>query len=128
MCCCAIASRDSLPASSAAEGRRGTIEELSLPLGGASALQSAVDTQKVFLGPPPSAARPVETQLWQALGTPDPSDVLVVPVLVKLRVVNVIYAHLASGRPAPALVEELTDLAGRAQTSYLRLIRQARGS
>ena len=110
-----------------AQPRQG-VEELSLPLGGASALQSAVDTQKVFLGPPPSAARPVETQLWQALGTADPSDVLVVPVLVKLRVVNVIYAHLASGRPPPALVEELTDLAGRAQTSYLRLIRQARGS
>ena len=108
--------------------QRQAVEELSLPLGGASSLQSAVDTQKLFLGPPPAAARPVETQLWQALGSGEPSDVLVVPILVKLRVVNVIYAHVASGKPSPELVEELTDLAGRAQTSYLRLIRQARGS
>jgi hypothetical protein len=105
------------------------IEELSLPLGGASSLQSAHDAGQPFVGAPPSAARPVEKQLWAALGVHvEPFAVLVVPVLVKQRAVNLIYAHLAAGAAPSQLVTELGDLASRAQTSYLRLIRQARGS
>ena len=105
------------------------IEELSLPLGGASALQSAHDAGQPFVGSPPSAARPVEKQLWAQLAShPEPFAVLVVPVLVKQRAVNLIYAHLVASAPPSQLVTELGDLAARAQTSYLRLIRQARGS
>ena len=111
-----------------AELRR-PIEELSLPLGGASSLQSAHDAGQPFVGTPPSAARPVEKQLWSALGTqPEPFAVLVVPVLVKQRAVNLIYAHIASSPPPSQLVTELGELSARAQASYLRLIRQARGS
>ncbi len=105
------------------------IDELSLPLGGASSLQSAHDAGLPFIGPPPSAARPVEKQLWGALATqPEPFAVLVVPVLVKQRAVNLVYAHITSSAPPNQLVGELGDLALRAQASYLRLIRQARGS
>lgn len=104
-------------------------DQLSLPLGGASALQSAHDAGAPYVGPPPATARPVELQLWQALGvTPDPTTVIVVPILVKQRAVNLIYAHLAMTAPPQQLVTELADLANRAQASYLRLIRQARGS
>jgi hypothetical protein len=105
------------------------IEELSLPLGGASSLQSAHDAGQPFVGTPPSAARPVEKQLWATLATqPEPFAVLVVPVLVKQRAVNLVYAHLASSAPPSQLVTEIGDLAARAQAAYLRLIRQARGS
>lgn len=105
------------------------IEQLSLPLGGASALQSAHDAGQTFVGPAPSAAHPIETQLWAALHVvPDPACVLVVPVMVKSRAVNLIYAHTLGGQPPRQLVSELEDLAARAQTSYTRLIRQARGS
>ncbi|MBX3154723.1 MAG: hypothetical protein KF773_01900 [Deltaproteobacteria bacterium] len=108
---------------------RTPIEEISLPLGGASSLQSAHDAGQPFVGPPPSAARPVETKLWQALGTtPEPGIVIVVPVMVRQRSVNLIYAHPIPGAsPTAQLVHELNDLANRAQTAYLRLIRQARG-
>jgi hypothetical protein len=105
------------------------IEELSLPLGGASSLQSAHDSGQPFIGVPPSAARPIEQQLWRALSAlPEPLGVLVVPVLVKQRPVNLVYAHILGGAPSVTLATELGDLASRAQTSYLRLIRQARGS
>jgi hypothetical protein len=105
------------------------IEELSLPLGGASALQASHDSGQTFFGPPPSPAKPVEVTLWTALGAePSPVDVLVVPVLVKQRAVNLVYVHTLGGRPPQTFVSELEDLAGRAQTSYLRLIRQTRGS
>ncbi len=108
---------------------RHPIEELSLPLGGASSLQSAHDTGQVFVGAPPSAAHPIETQLWTELSTSlEPVVVVAVPIMVKQRAVNLIYAHTLGGPPPRQLVSELADLAARAQTSYLRLIRQARGS
>ena len=108
---------------------RTPIEELSLPLGGASAFQSAHDTGARFIGEPPSPAKPVETQLWSALDiTPEPTSVMVVPILVKQRAVNLVYAHTIGGSPPQAFITELQDLATRAQSSYLRLIRQTRGS
>jgi hypothetical protein len=105
------------------------VDNLSLPLGGASSLQFAHDTSQTFNGPPPSEAKPIETQLWTALGAdPAPVDVLVVPILVKGRAVNLVYAHVLGGAPAKVHATELADLAARAQQSYQRLIRQARGS
>jgi hypothetical protein len=105
------------------------LEEMSLPLGGASALQAAHDGAQPFLGAPPSPAKPIESQLWAAIGTElKPVEVLVVPILVKQRAVNLIYAHTIGGSPPQALITELQDLAARAQSSYLRLIRQTRGS
>lgn len=104
-------------------------EELSLPLGGISALQTAHDSGQTYLGASPSPARPIETSLWGSLGAdPPPVDVLVVPVLVKQRPVNLLYAHTLGGTPPQVLITELQDLAARAQTAYLRLIRQTRGS
>ncbi len=105
------------------------IEELSLPLGGASSLQSAHDAGEPYIGAPPAEAKPVETKLWAALGaSPEPVEVAVVPIMVKQRAVNLIYAHVLGGPPPAQLGAELTDLANRCATTYLRLIRQSRGS
>ena len=105
------------------------IEEISLPLGGASALQAAHDGGQTYVGPPPSPAKAIEGILWNALSIdPKPVEVLVVPILVKQRAVNLLYAHTLGGTPPQSLISELGDLANRAQTSYLRLIRHARGS
>ena len=104
-------------------------EELSLPLGGASSLQAAHDTNAAYVGTPPSPAKPVEQMLWSALGAdPPPIEVLVVPILVKQRAVNLVYAHTLGGSPPLGLISELQDMATRAQSSYARLIRQTRGS
>lgn len=108
---------------------RDPIERLSLPLGGISALQSAHDSASTYFGPPPSQTRPIETALWAALGAdPPPAEVLVVPVPVKQRIVNLVYLHTLGGRPPATLVEELQELAMRAEASYMRMIRAARGS
>jgi hypothetical protein len=104
------------------------VEELSLPLGAISALQTAQDSGQTYLGASPSPAHPIETSLWTVLSAePAPAEVLVVPVLVKHRAVNLVYAHTLGGTPAQAVITELQDLAARAQTAYLRLIRQTRG-
>jgi len=105
------------------------LESMSLPLGGASALQAAHDGGQAYLGAPPSPAKPIESMLWAAIGTDiKPVEVLVVPILVKQRAVNLVYAHTIGGSPPQAFITELQDLATRAQSSYLRLIRQTRGS
>jgi hypothetical protein len=105
------------------------IDELSLPLGGASALQAAHDSGQPYVGAPPSPAKPIETQLWSALGAePPPIEVAVVPVLVKQRTVNLVYVHSLGATPTQLVVNELSDLASRAQSSYQRLIRQTRNS
>jgi hypothetical protein len=102
------------------------VEEISLPLGGASAFQAAHDSFTTFSGPPPSPARPVETKLWEALGEiPEPAEVTVVPVILKQRVVNLIYAHATGGVPDP-VADELTVLAQHMQDAYLRLIRHSK--
>jgi Type II secretion system (T2SS), protein E, N-terminal domain len=104
------------------------IEELSLPLAGASSLQSVHDTGQPYIGPPPATAHPTETRLWTALGTTEPAGLAVAPIQVKQRVVNLVYAHTLAAPMPPALAAELTELAARAEAAYLRLIRQARGS
>ena len=76
-----------------------------------------------------AAAKPVEAQLWSTLGiTIEPVECLVVPVMVKQRAVNLIYVHQIGASPDPQLITELSDLAARVQASYMRLIKQARGS
>ncbi len=107
----------------------GKLDELSLPLGGASALQSAHDTTQPYVGSPPAAARPVETKLWLALNAiPEPVEVAVTPIVVKQRAVNLIYAHVLGQAFPREIATELADLASRAAQSYMRLIRQTRGS
>lgn len=101
------------------------ISGLTLPLGGSSALQVAHDTGHAYIGAPPSPATPVESQLWVALGSkPPPTNVVVIPVMVKHHAVNLIYAHQISGCLPDVIVAELQELAECAQATYLRLMRQ----
>jgi hypothetical protein len=106
------------------------IEELSLPLGGISALQAAYDSRQIYRGRAPSPGKPVERALWEALGTsPEPREMLVVPVVVKQRVVNLIYAHaIGGGRIDDIALKKLGELAKRTSHAYRRLIQQARNS
>ncbi len=110
-----------------ASGTSAHFEELSVPLGAASAFQAAHDTLTSYSGPPPAPAHPIESRLWEALGElPDPLHVTVVPVILKKRAVNLVYAH-APGGVSIDIVDELGVLAQHAQDAYLRLIRQSKG-
>jgi hypothetical protein len=104
------------------------LEQVSLPLGGSSALQAACDSGQPYRGPSPSAGRPVEKRLWQDLGLAgEPAEMLVLPVMVKQRVINLVYAHAPGGGPVPPHIgDELWEMAQHAGDAYLRLIQAAR--
>ncbi len=104
------------------------VEQLGLPLGGTSVLQAAYDAGAPYSGDAGTAAKPVEKRLWEAIGTDyEPAEVLVVPVVVRRRVVNLVYVHGSDGKPVSAEIrEELAQLATRASEAYIRLIQETK--
>jgi len=98
------------------------VGQLSLPLGELSTLKLCYDANEVYWGPPPTKDAPLERELGATLGIPDrPERTLVVPVAVRDRVVNLIYA-LSSQFDAETRAQ-LAMLANRAGDAYMRLIR-----
>lgn len=106
------------------------IGTLSLPLGGASALQEAHDAAGPYRGGPTSAGRPVERALWTLLDLDgEPREMLIVPVLVRRRVVNLVYAHgLDHGAIDDSAAKKLGELARRASRAYARLIHTSKNA
>jgi hypothetical protein len=105
------------------------IAELSLPIGGASALQIVNDDLVPFRGAPPTPGRPTEIRLWTALGLAPAAELVVAPVVVRERPVNVVYCHpLAEGCFPDAVVHQLLALCVRASDAYLRLIQRSKSA
>jgi hypothetical protein len=103
------------------------VDQISLPLGPSSSFQIAYDGMRVFHGPPPSSAHPIENRLWEGLGTPPPLDLMVAPILVKQRVVNLVYAHaIGGGKLHDEDAAELAELTLRASDAYVRLIKKSK--
>jgi hypothetical protein len=109
-------------------GMEDAVEELSLGLGGSSALQVARDSGKPYRGSAPSAGKPVERRLWEATGSRrEPDEMLVVPIEVKGEVVNLFYAHPLPGkRFDDELHQELIELCNHAGEAYERLLADAK--
>jgi hypothetical protein len=105
----------------------GQLERLTLPLGGTSVFQAASDSARPYRGPAPSAGRPAERRLWRVLSLEgEPDEMMVVPILVQQRPVNLVYAHgIGAGELNDQHVNELVELAIRASDAYARLLRGA---
>jgi hypothetical protein len=114
----------------APDGISTQVEEISLPLGGVSALQAAYDSMHPFSGPPPSPTRATESQLWKMLRVdPAPAEVVVVPVVVKQHAINLVYGHGIAGKSVSAdLFDQLCELCRLTQNAYVRLVQQSRSS
>ena len=112
------------------------INTLSFPLAGASVLQAAHDVGGTFRGTAQTPGLIVEHKLWAWLGSATPEDLVVVPVMVNRRAVNLIYAQGDDeavdsdgnrGRLDDSVVAQLELLAEHAQAAYVRLIERMRG-
>jgi hypothetical protein len=103
------------------------IESIAMPLGPPSMLTSAYDGKTSFRGPPPEEGMPIQRKLWNLLRCETPKEVLVIPVLVGNRVVNILYSHvMKDGALADTALEDAARVAAAAATAYARLIRKTK--
>ena len=104
------------------------IEGIALPLGGASMLRAAYENRSPFAGPPPAEGAAVQARLWKQLKLAQPpAEVVVAPIVLKDRVVNLVYAHAQdSAQLAEAAVQALIGLTAAAAAGYMRLIQRTK--
>jgi hypothetical protein len=102
-------------------------QSLAIPLTAPSVLRLAYDTKRIFRGAPPAEGAALDGILWRQLRSSRAKDVVVAPVVLKNRVVTLIYAHATGGGalPDPALVD-LTMLCPYAAAGFIRLIQAAK--
>jgi len=99
------------------------LEALSLPLSVPSIFEIAYRQRNVYLGPPPDAGATIQFRLWKLLHCDEPQQVIVCPVVIGDRVINLLYAH-ADGELPPSAAPDLTSLAAAAGETYVRFIQQ----
>ena len=101
------------------------IEAISLPLTVRSAFQTAFDNHKLFHGEPDPSAKDIHSRLWKLLHANTPQEVIVAPVSIKNRVVNLVYAHAADhGRLPSSADEHMMSVCNAAAQGYIDLIKR----
>ena len=99
------------------------IHSLAIPLAAPSLLKSVYEKQSIFLGPPAPEGAMLDARLWKLLGVPPPREILVAPISIRERVVNLIYGHPSNGGPVPdRAAVDLGTLCRAAAAGYVRLI------
>lgn len=101
-----------------------TIESISVPLGPPSMFTTAYEGKVAFLGPPPEDGMAVQRKVWTALGSEEPLEAIVIPVMLGERMVNILYAHATGGTIPDGSLEDAARVAREATTAYARLIRR----
>lgn len=101
------------------------IETIAFPVSMPSCFQLAHDSRTSFRGPAPVEGRKLQRQIWKYLHCEDPSEVAVVPVQVKNRVLNLVYAHAADDGPLPeGPFADLQALCAAVSSTYVRMIQK----
>jgi hypothetical protein len=101
------------------------LESFSMPLAAASCLAQAHETHSPWRGKPGGA---LDATLFARLRlTAPPLEVLTAPITIGARVVNLMYAHGADGRPLDdGVVDGLLSVSEAAGEAYARLIQQTK--
>jgi HEAT repeat protein len=96
------------------------VKDFSEPLDGPSVFKTVAATKSQFLGPVPPSE--VNDRLNAALGGREPANVLLLPIIVKHRVVAVVYADNGAEVVESHRVPDLTAFTGSAATALEGLI------
>ena len=100
------------------------IEAVAVPLGKPSMFSLAHDSRAIVTGPPPEEGSKLNGLLWKLLRCSPPSEVLVCPVVLGNRIVN-LYAHPEDGSALSAtVVDEAPRAAADVAAAYARIIRR----
>jgi hypothetical protein len=94
------------------------VESVAVPLVAPSMFKDPFETHRVFRGPPPDEGAALQTRLWKQLKEKPPDEVIVAPIVLGKRVINLLYAH-----PAPDSPDNFTKLAAAAAVEYARVIK-----
>jgi hypothetical protein len=101
------------------------IETIAFPISMPSCFQFAYERRTPFCGLAPAEGGKLQRQIWKYLHCAEPSEVVVVPVQVKNRVLNLVYAHAADGGPLPdGPVIDLQTLCAAVSSTYVRMIQK----
>jgi hypothetical protein len=105
--------------------REAAIETIAFPLAMPSCFQLAHDRHTSFRGLAPAEGGRLQRQIWKYLRCEEPSEIVVVPVQVKSRALNLVYAHAADGGPLPdGPVTDLQALCAALSSAYVRMIQK----
>jgi hypothetical protein len=98
-----------------------------LPLEVPSIFQQAVTSERGLYHGPPTPS-PLLQHWYKVLRCREPTDATVSTVLIRKRVVNLLYGHRTGDRKAPSELEldDLRRVMDAASTAYLRLIAGAK--
>jgi hypothetical protein len=101
-----------------------TIEGLALPLSEPSMFRNAMHHRQLIRGPAPHAGRDLQQRFWKLLHCPPPAEVLVAPVVISHRVVNLLYTQSSPNGRLPAgldaQVQMVCDAASRGLVEIIR--------
>jgi hypothetical protein len=104
------------------------IEAVAVPLDKPSVFSAAYEKREVFFGSPTEEGAKLNQRMWKLLRCPVPSEVLVCPVVVGKRAVNMLYAQAADEDVmlTHTNVRDAEVVAADAAAAYMRLIRKER--
>jgi hypothetical protein len=105
------------------------IEAVALPLGQPSMLQAPHASGMLFRGAPATEGAMLNGLLWKLLKVAPPGEVVVVPIAINARVINLVYAHPPAGSGfRDDAVAELATVCAAAAAAFARLIQAAKAS
>jgi hypothetical protein len=102
------------------------VASLVVPLAQPSVLRVAFDKNAPFAGAPtPDTSSSIQDRFFKLFGAP-PAKVVVVPVTIKGRVINLLYGHGPRGVSVEEAATELGALADAAEEAFARIILEAK--
>lgn len=99
------------------------IESVMLPLNAPSVFQEVCESKAPFAGAPPDQV--LHRHFYKALRQEPPQAIVLVPVVMRDRAVNLVYLEHGEGEPQ-ATAELLAALAPHAAVAYERIVREAK--
>jgi len=101
------------------------METIAFPIAMPSCFRASHDSRTSFRGPPPADGHKLQRQIWKYLHCTEPAEILVAPITVKNRVLNLVYAHADDlGRLPDGPVTDLLALCAAASSAYVRMIQR----
>jgi hypothetical protein len=103
------------------------LEAVAIPLNKPSMFSPVVETRLPFCGSPKDDGAKTNALFWKLLRCPPPSEVVICPVVLSKRAVNLLYAHAEDDSPlTDTQFREAQVVAGNAGAAYLRIIQRER--